>query len=72
MIIQFCQNLFSVEAQPTSGVHMDASFPFLEPKLLEDTFKSVFCIDVRNAIFDMGALKAPGIDGLPVGFFQKH
>lgn len=28
--------------------------------------------EVKNALFDIGGLKAPGVDGFPALFYQKH
>nr|CCA66020.1 hypothetical protein [Beta vulgaris subsp. vulgaris] len=38
----------------------------------EDLIKPVTREEVRNVVFQMGSLKAPGPDGIPAIFYQKH
>lgn len=53
-------------------ISLGRGFPVLEPSVIQSAFQPVSVLDVRSAIFRMGPLKAPGIDVLPAGFFQKH
>lgn len=72
LTVQYFQNLFSEDVGLNLGIPHRAQFPSLELNIIRDTFRRVSATDIKNAIFDMGSLKAPGIDRLPAGFFQKH
>lgn len=54
------------------GTTLGGGFPTLGNSELQSAFQPVSVLEVKAGIFGMGPLKAPGIDGLPVGFFQKH
>lgn len=45
--------------------------PKITPALNQFLLSSVHEVEIREAVFDLGDLKAPGIDGLNGMFFQK-
>ncbi|KAK9922738.1 hypothetical protein M0R45_031185 [Rubus argutus] len=69
--VDFFQNLFS------ESTHLDSRFmiPWLFPSLEIDDLHRLCCpvdmYEVKNAMFSIGGLKAPGYDGFPAGFYQK-
>ncbi|WCJ20597.1 LINE-1 retrotransposable element ORF2 protein [Euphorbia peplus] len=69
----FYKNLF-LEDQPRSFVSCNTtiSFPHLSDCESNDIFRPVSVEDIRQALFDMSPNKAPGIDGLPAAFYQRH
>lgn len=71
MMVNHFVSLFSAEAGFGSSCTMVGRFSSIELDLKSSTFKPMSDEDVRKTIFDMGALKAPGIDELPAGFYQK-
>ncbi len=38
----------------------------------KDLIRGVLNMEIKNAIFDMGSEKSPGLDGMPAGFYQKY
>ncbi|XP_028765312.1 uncharacterized protein LOC114723285 [Neltuma alba] len=60
---KFFQNLYSEEGSSVKQLHFDYSYPTLDSGCLE-SFKRV--------LFDMGSLKAPGLDGLNPLFYQSQ
>ncbi|WCJ29110.1 LINE-1 retrotransposable element ORF2 protein [Euphorbia peplus] len=69
----FYKNLF-LEDQPRSFVSCNTtiSFPHLSDCESNDIFRPVSVEDFRQTLFDMSPNKAPGIDGLPAAFYQRH
>ncbi|KAM0997100.1 hypothetical protein COP2_007285 [Malus domestica] len=66
----YYMNLFS-----TSGVRpWGRSSPHMQPTIMHamnSTLCSPFSIEDREAAFQLGTLKAPGLDGLPGLFYHK-
>lgn len=72
MVIQYFKNLFMEEGSSYVRDQIGVGFPSVEPNLLRMAFEPVSTLDIKSAILSMGALKAPGIDGLTAGFFFKN
>ncbi|XP_062021310.1 uncharacterized protein LOC133737845 [Rosa rugosa] len=47
-------------------------FPRIEPSDLGDLSRDVSELEIKNSLFSIGGLKAPGPDGIPAKFFQLH
>lgn len=50
----------------------DWSFPKLPRASLQWVNRAVSEKEIKVAVFQLGANKALGRDGIPTGFFQKH
>lgn len=72
MAVQYFLTLFREEGRDTVEVASETAFPVLDTCEMQSAFEPITTQGVRNAIFGMGPLKAPGIDGIPAGFLQKH
>lgn len=46
--------------------------PQITPEQRLELVKQVSKDEVKNVVFQMGSLKAPGPDGIPASFYQKH
>ncbi|KAM5573208.1 hypothetical protein ABKV19_012976, partial [Rosa sericea] len=47
-------------------------FSKIEPSDLGDLSRDVSDVEIKNSLFSIGGLKAPGLDGIPAKFFQVH
>lgn len=72
MAVHYFQQLFCEEGSKMLTRGLIRSFPIIDSSLMQSAFKPISGLDVKSTIFGMGALKAPGIDDLPAGFYQKH
>lgn len=72
MSIDFFKNLY--EADP--NVDGIAILSLIQEKII-DEMNEALCApfsekEIADALFQMGLLKAPGPDGFPARFFQRH
>lgn len=72
MAVCFFKDLFSSDPLHTSRTWLEARFPTLELGTLDHTFRPATGLDMKEAIFAMGVLKAPGLMGFQQVVFQKH
>lgn len=70
--VDFFTDLFSQPPSEDTGVTIPRLFPDIDQALINDLDKPISIADVRNALFSIGGLKAPGHDGFPALFFQHH
>jgi hypothetical protein len=72
MVVQYFADLYSAEqeVQPNRVLHL------IEPKITqemnEDLCRHFIEKEISDALFQMRPLKAPGPDGFPAYFFQRH
>ncbi|KAL4340414.1 hypothetical protein GQ457_08G036540 [Hibiscus cannabinus] len=64
--------LFTANEQPRPRFHVRGHFPPLSDTEWHNLDSTVSMGEIRSAVFDMGASKAPGVDGLNAGFFQNN
>lgn len=69
MVNDYYQLLF--QQPPGDGVWFQTSlsYPTIDPQKLRDLDEVVGDDEVKQAIFNMGPWKAPGLDEFPAGFF---
>lgn len=70
MVNSFYKDLFSDPALDVPWVQFHLSFPRIEQNLLDALGQDISEVEVKKALFDMDAWKAPGPDGFPAGFYQ--
>lgn len=68
----YFKNLFSESATNDSDFAIPIMFPALETHDLNWIKRGVSATEVKNTVFGIGGLKAPGSDGFPAIFYQKH
>lgn len=71
MAVSFYQKLFTEEGCDPVGTQVGNGFPVLDKQNMHSAFVPILVPEIKAAIFGMGPLKAPGINGIPAGFFQK-
>lgn len=70
--VEYFSRLYSEEGDVKKNWYFNGHFPKLTMEELEAMATQVTKDEVRNAVFQMGPLKAPGVDGVQALFFQKH
>lgn len=71
LVVDYFKDIFAAESSEPPCSPIEGSFPRVDNDI-SIAWERVNVADIRNALFGVGALKAPRIDGLPAGFFQKH
>lgn len=71
LVTIFFKNLFTEDTQASAFV-LRGAFPALDEETLNSLRRGITKEDIWWAIKDMGAFKAPGVDGLQVGFYQTQ
>ncbi|KAM5551745.1 hypothetical protein ABKV19_026542, partial [Rosa sericea] len=72
IVVEFFENLFTFKVGGDSRFIIPCFFPTLTENDLRMMSRNVTGIEVKNAMFNIGGLKAPGADGFPALFYQKH
>jgi hypothetical protein len=72
MVTNFYKSLFTEPNHGNVDLYMKYRFKPLEVDVAHSIGKVVDNDEIRKAVFDMGAWKAPGPDGYPAGFYQKN
>ncbi|XP_057444772.1 uncharacterized protein LOC130737018 [Lotus japonicus] len=71
MAVEFFRHLYTSSGD-TVTYHIRDAFPQLPEDELRDISKPLLAEEIKQAAFSMGALKAPGPDGLNPLFFQSQ
>lgn len=69
--VSYFQGLFSESGQAGLPNYWPNLFPRIDGSTLDDLNADVTEEEIRNALFSIGGLKAPGPDGFPAIFFQN-
>lgn len=70
--LEFYSSLFARHEVLDPGPVLDHVPEKVSPEMIEWLLKPFTEVEIRNAVFAMGANKAPGPNGLTVGFYQHH
>lgn len=68
----FFINLFSQPELEDVRITIPWLFPDIEQSLWSDVAKPVTLMEVKDSLFAIGKLKAPGFDGFSALFYQNH
>jgi hypothetical protein len=72
LVTNFYKELFTETNVGLTKLDMKYGFKPLEDEMAHNIDREVENEEVKEALFDMGAWKAPGPDGYPAGFYQKN
>lgn len=64
--------LFSEEKNDRSWIHTEHTWPEIEQDVWSRANAPVSHDEIKEAMYSIGGLKAPGIDGFPAIFYQKN
>ncbi|XP_024195608.1 uncharacterized protein LOC112198716 [Rosa chinensis] len=70
--VDFFTNLFSSPIAEDTRFIIPWLFPEIDQDVLNNICKPVSLLEVKDSLFAIGGLKAPGFDGFPAIFFQYH
>ncbi|KAL6202672.1 hypothetical protein ACLB2K_026377 [Fragaria x ananassa] len=68
----FFNSLFTYKPTESMDFSIPHLFPMLDVDAIDWLSRAVSMEEVYKALFSIGGLKAPGVDGFPAVFFQKH
>jgi hypothetical protein len=68
----FFKHLFTADPQVQPPAITDKLQPQISPERNENLCADFSSEEISNALFQIGPLKAPGRDGFPARFFQRH
>ncbi|KAL9665225.1 hypothetical protein QQ045_020638 [Rhodiola kirilowii] len=75
IVTSYFSNIFR-SSSGGSGAGLDAQLASISPVISKDMnsalLKDISEEEVKMAVFSLGSLKAPGVDGFPAIFYQKH
>lgn len=72
MATDFYQKLFSRDASVRECINVPNFFPRQTKEELQHIQWPVTDIEIKQAVYDMGAFKAPGPDGRNASLLQNH
>ena len=70
MAVNYFENLFSSDVQVDPQELVDLLEVSVTPQANEDLCREYSDEEIGDALFQIGPLKAPGLDGLPAQFFS--
>lgn len=71
-ISNYFEQLFRSSAGTDTGQILDVVAPCVTAEMNESLLRDFTVEEIRNALHDIGDLKAPGPDGMPSVFFKKY
>ena len=72
IVVEFFKDLFDAEPIQDLRIIIPSLFPDTSASEIADMSRLVSESDAHDALFRIGQLKAPGVDGFPALFFQNH
>ncbi|XP_021823802.1 uncharacterized protein LOC110765062 [Prunus avium] len=72
LAVSYFVGLFTQDQQCCTFGDLPSFFPPIEAADLANLAKNVDLIEVKVSLFNIGGLKAPGVDGFPACFFQNQ
>ncbi|GLT45910.1 hypothetical protein SLA2020_197060 [Shorea laevis] len=68
----YFQQAYSSQNTPNYNMLTELIQPSISTQMNEDLCKEVSDAEIKTVVFQLGAYKAPGIDGFPGCFYQQH
>lgn len=72
LVHRMLSSLFTEEQPNRVWITTEHSWPSIDPSMWDHACAEITNEDIKAAMFSIGGLKAPGIDGYPAIFFQKN
>ena len=72
MATNFFKNLYSEDSKIYSSLETICTYPAMEEAKFEKMGKDIFEIEIKNCLFNIGSLKAPGVNGFPALFYKSQ
>jgi hypothetical protein len=72
MTTEFFVDLFKADPVVSPNQVLDLILPKIIQEMNADLCREFSEKEISNAMFQIGTLKAPGLDGFPTQFYQQH
>ncbi|KAE8702100.1 hypothetical protein F3Y22_tig00110503pilonHSYRG00817 [Hibiscus syriacus] len=72
MVVNFYKELFTSTNDYEIGYSVQGCFPVISDCKLSNLTRPLFTEEIRDVLFSMSPLKAPGVDGLHIFFYQSN
>ncbi|XP_021812414.1 uncharacterized protein LOC110755503 [Prunus avium] len=72
LAINFFTKLFSQGQVDSNSVIIPNLFPCMDPVIVSNLLRPIEMSEIKTSLFNIGHLKAPGIDGFPSSFYQNQ
>ncbi|BFG33690.1 hypothetical protein CerSpe_199640 [Prunus speciosa] len=72
LVVRYFSSLFSQPHVLHTNWDIPNLFPSIDSVDLSMLHKNIDIVDVKESLFNIGSLKAPGVDGFPAAFYQNH
>lgn len=72
LAVRYFTHLFSQAQTVQNDIILPNLFPNIAPMDIGSLNINIELVDIKESLFNIGSIKAPGVDGFPASFFQNQ